>query len=308
MTHLKRAATVGVALDRASTLSVSHEWTVWSRGRWKASAHCKMMPQSRVTRLEGPVLDLQNPAYLQLFADGPWQLRKKIVRDKDLLMFDHLVHREPVIFDVGANKGQSIASFLSIFPEATIHAFECHPALVPVLRNLKETCADACRNVTIYDFGLGAEDGIVKFVTPIVNGVVHFEESTCKAEMEIEKHGSRYFGSDKHLAVHEFVARVRKGDDLHIAPDIIKIDTEGSEPDVLRGLLNSIGQGFPLIFAETSCYDEMKTILYPMGYRPFMPDERGRIVPVFRGNANVLYIHPNRHALFKEGSLVAINP
>jgi FkbM family methyltransferase len=250
------------------------------------------------------MLDPNDPAYLQLFADGPWQLRKRIVRNKDFLVFDHMINRNPVILDIGANKGQSIASFLGVFPEATIHAFECHPALHPVLMNMKQTCAEECRNVTIHVFALGAEDGFLKFVTPIVDGKVYYEETTCKPEVEFEKHKNRLLGYGKEFSVHEFSVKVCKGDDLHIDPNIIKIDTEGSEPDVIRGLFNSIKKTLPVIYAETSCYREVTDLLASIGYKPFVPDEEKRIVPLSRGRGDVLYLHPSSYALFREGSVL----
>ena len=48
----------------------------------------------------------------------------------------HLIRAErPVVFDIGANEGQTIASLLSAFPQASIHAFEPIPDLA---RNLQE--------------------------------------------------------------------------------------------------------------------------------------------------------------------------
>ena len=55
------------------------------------------------------------------------EIKKK---DKEIvnLSFDEIykikIKQNPVIFDVGANQGQSIERFKKIFAEPTIHAFE----------------------------------------------------------------------------------------------------------------------------------------------------------------------------------------
>jgi FkbM family methyltransferase len=242
-------------------------------------------------------------AYRQFFLDGPWQIEHKVVHDPDYLMLKHLQVASPLIFDVGANKGQSIASLLTLFPTATIHAFECNPAMVAVLRNLKEKKSTACRDVVIHDCGLSNVDGELAFSIPVVDGTLYFEETTSEPEVEFEKHAARYKAYGQQLSARVFVAKVIKGDSLHLAPDIVKIDAEGSEPKVILGLIETIRAGLPVILAETSCFNEVNEILFPFGYRAYMPDDGGKVVPLTRGRANALYIHPRHRRLFIEGTL-----
>ena len=58
------------------------------------------------------------------------------------LSFDEILRnnssREPLIFDVGANKGQSIKRFLDLFENPTIHAFEPVDEAVKIIKNIAQ--------------------------------------------------------------------------------------------------------------------------------------------------------------------------
>ena len=266
---------------------------------------------SPLARWNEGILDLADPAYLQLFEDAPWQLDNAVLHDQDFEMFRHCRYLAPVILDIGANKGQSAASFLTIFPRASLHCFECNPLLLPVLLSLRQRRPEACRNVVIHEHGMSTEDGFVKFSTPIVDGRILLEETTDNPAVEFEKHQQRYDeyrGDSDHgsLTAYQFLARVRRGDALGLRPDIIKIDVEGGEPAVIAGLHETIAETLPLILAETSSFHEVNELLFPLGYQTYMADDDNRIVPLSRGRANVLYVHPARHQDFTDGALEPI--
>jgi hypothetical protein len=50
---------------------------------------------------------------------------------------------DPVVVDVGANRGQSIASLKHLFPNSTIHAFEPNSLFFSALDRLADTNRDA---------------------------------------------------------------------------------------------------------------------------------------------------------------------
>jgi FkbM family methyltransferase len=239
-----------------------------------------------------------NLDYMKFYDDGPWLLDHGIVHESDFYMFQKLKTVAPVVLDIGANKGQSIASFLTLFPEAVIHSFECNPAMVLVLKNLKEKRPELCRNVYIYDCGLADSDQWIKFSIPVVDGKYYFEETTLAPEDEFVKHRGRYEAYGSELTTFDFKAEVRAGDRFGFTPDIIKINAQGAEPFILKGLLGTIKACFPVILAGTSCFSEVNEILFPHGYRSYMPDQEGRIVPLSIGRANVLYVPEQRKAFF----------
>jgi hypothetical protein len=117
-------------------------------------------------------------------------------------------------------------------------------------------------------------------------------------EDEFVKHRGRYEAYGSELTTFDFKAEVRAGDRFGFTPDIIKINAQGAEPFILKGLLGTIKACFPVILAGTSCFSEVNEILFPHGYRSYMPDQEGRIVPLSIGRANVLYVPEQRKAFF----------
>ena len=61
--------------------------------------------------------------------------------------------------------------------------------------------------------------------------------------------------------------QLRAFDSLELAPDIIKIDVEGAEPNVLRGMRTTLEKQRPLLLLERSTsFDTCQTILGEAGY------------------------------------------
>lgn len=65
----------------------------------------------------------------------------------------------PVIFDVGANVGQTVVKFLDAFPKCSINSFEPSPS---TYLKLKSSC-DAYANVKTWNLGVGSTDGVLSF-------------------------------------------------------------------------------------------------------------------------------------------------
>jgi len=63
--------------------------------------------------------------------------------------------RRPLIFDVGANLGQSIAQLHEAFPGAVIHSFEPSPTTYAELKRRSQGMAD----VNLWNLGVGASTG-----------------------------------------------------------------------------------------------------------------------------------------------------
>lgn len=86
-------------------------------------------------------------------------------------------------------------------------------------------------------------------------------------------------GDSEGVAGHEGIGRMRVGagdlpmrtlDSFDLEPALLKIDTEGMEPQVLRGGLETIAQHRPVILAEAWGPNEHAAaaeILEPLGYR-----------------------------------------
>ena len=63
------------------------------------------------------------------------------------------IGKKPIIFDVGANDGQSIERFSSMFPKSTVHSFEPIKECYEKIFNIYNR-----KNIIINNFALGEKD------------------------------------------------------------------------------------------------------------------------------------------------------
>ena len=126
------------------------------------------------------------------------------------------------IIDIGANVGASVLFWRDLYPDATIHCFEPIPSNFDVLRRNSE----ALHGVTAHNQALGDSDGEITFThspgeqneggwSVFQRGATGNEE---KISVPIFKSGDRL----SELGIHEI--------------DILKVDTEGAEKMIIRGL------------------------------------------------------------------------
>lgn len=80
-------------------------------------------------------------------------------RAADLLATRLVQGPHPVIFDVGANNGDTSLNYLSRFPNAVVHSFEPHPVVFAKLRERMATVP----NIVLNDCALGDVSGTMSF-------------------------------------------------------------------------------------------------------------------------------------------------
>jgi FkbM family methyltransferase len=153
------------------------------------------------------------------------------------------------ILDIGANIGQSSYTFRKIFANAEIDAFEPNPFIFKVLRkNLKKS------RIQLHNFALGQENCTSKMYIPKYKSVLFTGLGSCsqaQAENAINKKNILNFNSSKFSLFIQKIT-IRTGDSFNFKPDFIKIDVEGFEVDVLRGLIDTINKHRPIVLVECS--------------------------------------------------------
>ena len=70
---------------------------------------------------------IRNKAGEQALPSDPFLAQGEIVRRMGV--------SDPVVFDVGANKGDTAASYIGLMPQAKVHCFEPFPEMIGVLEN-----------------------------------------------------------------------------------------------------------------------------------------------------------------------------
>lgn len=185
--------------------------------------------------------------------------------DRDFLPLGCSTLSNPVILDVGANRGQSIESFRAMLPNCTIHAVEPNPVL-------SHSLTRRYPGVTVYPLALGASAGEFTLHIP------RYGHTYWDTRASLDKQAAREF-----LCAPNFLAfDVRRAhvialtvpvqtlDSLSLSPDVIKIDAEGLEPQILSGAAVTL-EGAPVVMVEGSDQRVMD-ILMPCGYAPFHAD------------------------------------
>ena len=146
-------------------------------------------------------------------------------------------------FDIGANIG-IYSLLMSESPEVTVHAFEPHPATFATLRRMIDKNHRA--NVHAWQIALSDASGLLSFTnddfSPVNKALAEGEKVENAIQVPCET-GAAFCERNQ------------------LRPDLLKIDTEGLEPAVLRGFgahLNSV----KFIFAEMNAStEEMRAVL-----------------------------------------------
>ena len=139
---------------------------------------------------------------------------------------------ESVIFDVGANRGQSIKFFWKIFPNIKIYSFEPSPNIFRKLRKLSSA------NLQTYNIGLSSADGTAVFHESILDEASTFDLPDINSDWHKTK--SKLLRVDKSEMYSEIEVPIRRIDNLVDENGIrdiflLKIDVEGHEIKVLQG-------------------------------------------------------------------------
>lgn len=146
----------------------------------------------------------------------------------------------PIVLDVGANDGQTIRFWKRIRPNACIRAFEANPALVPTLRNLEKNGT----SITIHPFGVSDKKGKRELNINVLDLTSSFEDIDMEAAYTKRK--AKILGvSVGKLNAEKIEVEVKTLSSVIASLsldriDVLKIDTEGHEINVLRGLFTPL--------------------------------------------------------------------
>ena len=163
------------------------------------------------------------------------------------------------IFDVGANVGQTCLSLIKFFPKSKIYSFE------PVTTTYNELILNTRKypNITCVNMALGQKEERIQ--------IAAHENSQCNSLKNTAPDDA-----DGGIKIESTTAAVfcKSNNITHI--DLLKIDVEGFEMEVLRGLDESfLRNNVKFIYAETGFdssdgykthYSDMEHHLKPLGF------------------------------------------
>lgn len=185
--------------------------------------------------------------------------------------------KKPVIFDVGANQGQSIERFNKIFKDPVIHAFE------PIDFEFKNLIKKYSRNknIILNNFALGSEDSSQKLNITAKTGNSSFNKIRTGTEW-LKKRSEQYHTSEDGYVLKSQDVKIKKLDQYSISNqinkiDLLKIDTQGYEDKVLEGSLKMIKENnisivlteviFDNVYNNYLSFSDIEKFLIPENYR-----------------------------------------
>lgn len=170
------------------------------------------------------------------------------------------------IIDIGANGGQSAIEFARLRPDAKIISFEANQD------NLKDL--DLARRLigprySYHHVALSDRSGEACLYVPIVGNTPVPGEASLEPEL-LEDVQDRI---GKITTILKHPVSLRTLDSFALAPDFVKIDVQGHEPAVLRGMARTIEAHRPAIMIERGAdFDTVRKFLDHVGYKLFIYD------------------------------------
>lgn len=177
-------------------------------------------------------------------ADAIVRFRGEIYEPEIALLIERLVKPGNVAIDVGANVGLHTVAMAAKVGDGHVLAFEPVPDMLE--RNSINCALNGVDNVTLIPAALGEETGSATIMANISGGGMEGTSSMMDS-VHVKRHPENY---------QELTIPVRRLDDVIKERDLkrrigfIKIDTEGFEPAVLRGAMETIKRDKPAMIVE----------------------------------------------------------
>jgi FkbM family methyltransferase len=205
------------------------------------------------------------PSTEELVAETVCQLEHRQVHDADFSILGKFARSGTDVLDVGANRGQSIVSLSLVTSGCRIHSFEANPMLHPVVKTVATLC-----QATFHSYGLGDGNATLPLYIPWAQGTCYLEEASTSLEYFELPWVAAKFVARGGLELQPVDITIRIGDDLRLQPSLIKVDVEGSELRVIRGLAQTIREYTPALLVENSDWHNVTAFLKQLDYAPFM--------------------------------------
>jgi FkbM family methyltransferase len=204
-----------------------------------------------------------------------------------------------LFLDVGANNGVSALSVRKLAPDYRILSIEPNSLLQPRL-------ADIARQDSKFSFKImaaGSQRTRMRLSVPVFKTIA-LHPLAALSEDQARDATRAVFGNRvaDRVSMSKIEVDVVPIDELGIAPDVIKIDAEGSELDVLRGAAKTIERSRPFLMVEILWQDAaaIADFLRERDY-VLLAYDKERFAPVDRVSTE-LWGHRNYFAVPRETS------
>jgi FkbM family methyltransferase len=200
-----------------------------------------------------------------------------------------------LFLDVGANRGQSTDAILMMAENSCIQLFEPNPLLCDKLHHL----FGQDKRIVINAFGLGNQTSQQPLHVPfykswMFDGLASFDRDSALNWLE----GRILFYRPEHLSVREVACKLRRLDDLELAPFFVKLDVQGYEFEVIQGGERTIRTHEPVLLIESPPPDHIISFLSKLGYA-FYTFRNNQFIRGIAESNNTFFMTERRAALVK---------
>jgi FkbM family methyltransferase len=213
--------------------------------------------------------------------------------EADFKFFRRYPHATGLFLDVGGNSGQSALSFRTFQRSAPILSVEPNPFHRGDLEFVR-------RIIPRFDFMIcaaGEESGSLTLHVPVHRGIPLTGEASLRPIGPEQVHSLDLDSRPGDLEIAEETVAVRRLDELNVAPQFVKIDVEGFELPVVRGLEQTIRTHRPILLVETSQrFGELLELVGPWGYRPYVYEPSTDTLSEFGGVGQNVFLMPDEGA------------
>jgi FkbM family methyltransferase len=239
-------------------------------------------------------LQTQLPFIVDAKAAGQNRLHRLLRRphDPDFGAFRSFEVDRPLVLDVGANRGQSITSFVITCRDPDIVAFEPISELADRLRE-----RDHRATVRVEQCALGSEPAELELFIPIYRGYMYDGLASLDEEAAHWLNADRIYRYDPaKLVLRREAVAVRTLDSYGLTPDVIKIDVQGTEDAVIAGGHDTLRRSEPVLLIEAPSEGLVADVAV-LGYRPYAFRD-GRLLRDQLGAVNTYFLTDRRLGQF----------
>lgn len=226
--------------------------------------------------------------------DLPAVLRRA-PHERDFLALRSWRVNDPVIVDVGANRGQSIRSFRCVTDDPWLHSVEPNPFLATHLQRAHH----GDPRVQIHQVALSDAAGQLDLYLPRYGHTVYDTRAALGPEAAEEFLSPASFAAFRpaRAVVERVQVVVSTLDALGVEPHIVKIDVEGADDRAVAGGVEVLRRCRPLVLVELPRSTTVDT-LAALGYSPYSFEQPGQLVRGRMGELNTYFLLPEHREQF----------
>jgi FkbM family methyltransferase len=227
--------------------------------------------------------------------------------EAEFAFFSRLEGTQGIFLDIGANAGQSAVSFRIFNHSLSIHSFEANGAMEPSLKQIRRLLGSRFEYTLC---ALGNHEEEKKLFIPVIDGVALTQEATFDRQSLVEDPVTlsrfRLLTGSTRAIIHEQRLRVKRLDDLGLDTRRIqaaKIDAQGAELEILRGMKRTLTEAEPVLLIEYGTTSpEVADYLSGLDYGSFRflaATQQLVESPIEPGELNYFFLTRNRAAEFR---------